>query len=68
MNCVSPIKKGGDPLPDISILPKTDRYLLSPVFDNNNIIKENVDYCISLIKENPLWALSLQTHKLIGIP
>ncbi|ULB35429.1 MULTISPECIES: 7-carboxy-7-deazaguanine synthase QueE [Proteiniphilum] len=62
-----PIKKG-DPLPDISILPKTDRYLLSPVFDNNNIIKENVDYCISLIKENPLWALSLQTHKLIGIP
>ncbi|MDD2246133.1 MAG: 7-carboxy-7-deazaguanine synthase QueE [Proteiniphilum sp.] len=61
-----PIKKG-DQLPDISILPKTDRYLLSPVFDNNNIIKENVDYCISLIKENPLWALSLQTHKLIGI-
>jgi len=26
-----------------------------------------VDYCISLIKDNPVWALSLQTHKLIGI-
>jgi|AGTN01.1.fsa_nt_gi Organic radical activating enzymes len=61
-----PIQKG-DPLPDISVLPKTQRYLLSPVFDDNIIIQENVDYCISLIKENPSWALSLQTHKLIGI-
>ncbi len=61
-----PIQKG-DPLPDISILPRTTRYLLSPIFDNNRIIPENVDYCISLIKDHPLWALSLQTHKLIGI-
>ncbi len=61
-----PMQKG-DPLPDITILPKTERYLLSPIFDDSTIIPENVDYCISLIKENPLWALSLQTHKLIGI-
>ncbi|MCE5205597.1 MAG: 7-carboxy-7-deazaguanine synthase QueE [Porphyromonadaceae bacterium] len=61
-----PIQKG-DPLPDISILPETARYLLSPIFDNNRIVQENVDYCISLIKDNPVWALSLQTHKLIGI-
>lgn len=61
-----PIQKG-DPLPDISILPKTNRYLLSPIFDNDKVIQENVDYCISLIKDNPVWALSLQTHKLIGI-
>ncbi len=61
-----PMQKG-DPLPDISILPRTERYLLSPIFDDSTIIPENVDYCISLIKENPLWALSLQTHKLIGI-
>lgn len=61
-----PIEKG-DPLPDISILPKTTRYLLSPIFDGATVIQENVDYCVSLIKENPLWALSLQTHKLIGI-
>lgn len=61
-----PIKKG-DPLPDISILPKSQRYLLSPIFDNQEIIQENVDYCIQLIKENPSWALSIQIHKLIGI-
>lgn len=57
----------GDSLPDASILPKAKHYFLSPIFDNEKIIPENVDYCISLIKEHPLWALSLQTHKLIGI-
>lgn len=61
-----PIQKG-DPLPDITVLPKAKHYFLSPIFDNNNIIQENIDYCVSLVKENPLWALSLQTHKLIGI-
>lgn len=61
-----PIEKG-DPLPDTSILPKTERYLLSPIFDNQQMIPENVDYCISLVREHPEWALSLQTHKLIGI-
>jgi Organic radical activating enzymes len=57
----------GDPLPDISILPKTKRYLLSPVFDNMNVVQDNVDYCVELIKKNPQWVLSLQVHKLIGI-
>ncbi|SDZ73324.1 Organic radical activating enzyme [Porphyromonadaceae bacterium NLAE-zl-C104] len=61
-----PIQKG-DPLPDISILPKARYHFLSPIFDNHNIIQENIDYCVSLVKENPMWALSLQIHKLIGI-
>lgn len=61
-----PIQKG-DSLPDISVLPKTERYLLSPIFDDQEIIQENVDYCVTLVKENPPWALSLQVHKLIGI-
>lgn len=61
-----PIQKG-DSLPDISVLPKANKYLLSPIFDGNNIIPENVEYCIDIIKANPEWGLSLQTHKLIGI-
>ncbi len=61
-----PIQKG-DPLPDIAILPKTERYLLSPIFDDQQMIPENIAYCISLIRQHPEWALSLQTHKLIGI-
>ena len=59
--------KNGDPLPDISILPRTNRYFLSPVFDGQHLVRENVDYCVALIKENPEWALSLQVHKLIDI-
>ncbi|NLJ00456.1 MAG: radical SAM protein [Bacteroidales bacterium] len=61
-----PIQKG-DPLPDINVLPKTDRYLLSPIFDDQEIITENVAYCVELVKKNPRWALSIQVHKLIGI-
>ncbi|HBG58757.1 7-carboxy-7-deazaguanine synthase QueE [Proteiniphilum sp. UBA1028] len=61
-----PIEKG-DPLPDTSILPRSARYFLSPIFDDSRIIPENVEYCISLVKENPAWSLSIQTHKLIGI-
>lgn len=61
-----PIQKG-DPLPDITILPRTERYLLSPIFDDQQMIPENVAYCISLVRQHPEWALSLQTHKLIGI-
>ena len=62
-----PMKKG-DLLPDISILPKAKRYLLSPIFDGQNIVRESVSYCVELIKENPKWSLSLQMHKLIDIP
>lgn len=61
-----PIAKG-DPLPDISILPKTKRYFLSPIFDDLKIIPENVEYCLYLVMKNPEWSLSIQTHKLIGI-
>ncbi|MEA4918779.1 7-carboxy-7-deazaguanine synthase QueE [Proteiniphilum sp.] len=61
-----PIQKG-DPLPDVTILPKAKYHFLSPIFDDQQIIQENIDYCVSLVKQNPLWALSLQIHKLIGI-
>lgn len=61
-----PIQKD-DPLPDISCLPKAKAYLLSPVFDGSRVVKENVDYCIELAKQNPPWALSVQMHKLIEI-
>lgn len=57
----------GDPLPDIFILPRSKRYLLSPIFDGMNVVQENVDYCVELIKQHPQWGLSLQMHKLIGI-
>lgn len=57
----------GDALPDINILPKANKYYLSPIFDDKKIIPENVEYCIDLTMKNPPWALSIQMHKLIGI-
>lgn len=59
--------KNGDLLPEIAILPKADRYFLSPIFDGNTVNRENISYCVELIKQNPAWQLSLQMHKLINI-
>lgn len=59
--------KVGDALPEISLLPQADNYFLSPIFDGNKLNKENVAYCVDLIKQYPCWRLSLQIHKLIHI-
>lgn len=61
-----PLSKG-DLLPDIATLPKADNYYISPIFDGDKLNKENINYCIDIIKENPKWRLSLQIHKLIGV-
>jgi len=61
-----PLKKG-EKLPDISVLPRAGRYLISPIFDGNAINQENIDYCLGLVKANPEWSLSIQMHKLIHI-
>ncbi|NDW18863.1 7-carboxy-7-deazaguanine synthase QueE [Dysgonomonas sp. 216] len=59
--------KNGDFLPDIDSLPKADKYFVSPVFDGSKPNKENINYCVELVKQNPQWSLSLQMHKLIDI-
>lgn len=59
--------KVGDPLPCITTLPLADNYYLSPIFDGNDVNKENISYCVEQILNNPQWKLSLQIHKLINI-
>lgn len=59
--------KTGDRLPDIDVLPVAHKYFVSPVFDGDKINRENVAYCVGLVRDNPQWALSLQIHKLIHI-
>lgn len=61
-----PIAKG-NPLPEIERLPKAMHYYLSPIFDGERVMAENIGYCQQLIEEDPRWSLSLQMHKLIGI-
>ena len=63
----------GDILPDISELPHADNYFVSPIFLGQekvrfNLVNENIEYSIKIIKENPQWRLSLQLHKLLNIP
>jgi len=41
-----------------------NRYSLQPLWIDKNMI--NLDETVTIVKEFPLWNLSLQTHKLIG--
>ena len=55
----------GEPLP-IPLI-KAPYYWLSPKFDGMELVPENVEWCLRLVKENPEWRLSVQVHKLIGV-
>ncbi|MHC1623162.1 MAG: 7-carboxy-7-deazaguanine synthase QueE [Candidatus Methanospirareceae archaeon] len=57
--------KAGDPLPDRRILSRY--HLLSPVFDGDRMDPSAVEHCISLVKHNPGWRLSVQVHKWLGV-
>ena len=41
---------------------------VQPQGDSNHINIANVQFCVDLIKQNPSIKLSLQLHKMIGIP
>ena len=43
-----------------------EHYFLQPLDDENQ--DENIKECIAFCLKNPQWKLSLQTHKLLGIP
>ena len=43
-----------------------DHFSLQPLDDANQ--EANIRECIDLVKNNPKWQLSLQTHKMMGIP
>jgi len=45
---------------------KFNYFFLQPMFDDqeNNNLEATVEYCLS----HPRWSLSLQTHKLLGLP
>ena len=63
-----PVRKNGF-IPPIESLPEARYYFLSPVFsDNPAETKENIDYCVQQIMQKTQWRLSVQIHKLIGIP
>jgi 7-carboxy-7-deazaguanine synthase len=43
-----------------------EAYFVQPM--DNPAYRTNLEACITFCQENPLWRLSLQTHKVMGIP
>lgn len=62
----------GDEIPSIDELPQASNYFLSPIFIGEvkkrlEINRINLDYCLSVIQQDPRWRLSLQLHKLLNV-
>jgi len=53
----------GIPKPSIDAVYK----LISPAFEGSEFNLKNYQWCVDLVKDNPEWRLSLQTHKFGGI-
>lgn len=42
--------------------------LISPAFSGDQLASKTLEWCISLVRENPEWRLSVQQHKIWQIP
>jgi len=65
-NEVKYVRSHGQGIPQTAV--KADCYLISPAFIGPAIDPAALAWCIQLVKENPPWRLSVQMHKLWGIP
>jgi 7-carboxy-7-deazaguanine synthase len=63
---VKVVLAAGMELPDVSAI-KADWYVVSPAFDGEALVPENVEWCRRLVLDNPDWRLSTQMHKAWGI-
>ena len=60
------VRFAGMPLPAPAL--SADHYLLSPAFHPDGSIDiESARWCVQLVKENPTWRLSLQSHKFLQV-
>jgi 7-carboxy-7-deazaguanine synthase len=57
------VLRAGQEIPTPAI--DADNLFISPEWDGENTQK-NIAWCADLVKANPEWRLSLQTHKLMG--
>ena len=56
------VRHAGQSIPQPSV--EARHYFLSPHSDGFSINRENLDHCIELVKNNPVWKLSVQLHKI----
>jgi organic radical activating enzyme len=55
----------GDPVPEM--ICQATHYLISPRFYGQTVSLETLAYCVQMVKDNPPWQLSVQTHKWLKI-
>jgi 7-carboxy-7-deazaguanine synthase len=52
-------------------IPKTvvqaEHYVISPAFEGDHLDSKTLAWCVQLCKDHPVWRLSLQLHKLMGV-
>ncbi|MCS7029198.1 MAG: 7-carboxy-7-deazaguanine synthase QueE [Bacteroidia bacterium] len=59
------IRHVGQAIPQPKI--KAEHYFISPEFNGDVPVYENIAYCIELVKQHPQWRLSVQMHKFLKI-
>ena len=64
-NEVKYVRHHGQALPKPRI--KAEHYLISPAWSSDGLHKNDLEWCMNLIKEDPKWRLSLQTHKWLQV-
>ena len=65
-NEIKYVRQRGQDIPRPII--KADHYLISPAHNTSNgFVKETIQWCINLVKDNPKWRLSLQLHKILNV-
>lgn len=47
-------------------LTKADHKLISPAFHGGALLREDLEWCVKLVKDNPEWRLSVQYHHFLG--
>lgn len=61
VNEIKYVRSSGQDIPKPKI--KALNYFISPMFNGDQLDKENLSHCINLVKNNPTWSLTMQYHK-----
>lgn len=59
------VRSRGQAIPRPTV--EADFYLISPACQPHGFDPTDLAWCVNLIKENPQWRMSLQTHKLLKV-
>jgi len=59
------VRHKGQSIPNPSI--KADYYFVSPHSDGFTLNFDNIKHCLELVKNNPIWRISIQMHKIYSV-